>query len=192
MKKILSSLAILLFVFYGNAQEEKKKLFNMSDHIGGYGGVTLSLNKDANLSVIGEGAFLYRNFYLGGFGFGATYADQLSEIDNYSYTLSSGQGGFMLGAYSNTNNFFALFAETKFGFGEAIAKREISTDTYKEYNTFLFSFIPKVGISINPIPLIQIRLDLAYQLTNNFDLNGIENSAINGVMFGLGIYLGYF
>ena len=188
-------LIILLFISANSqcfSQEEKTPFFNMSDHIGGFGGVELTMNNDLKFNVSGEGAFLFRNFYVGGFGGGASYDDQLSSIDNYYYNLSSGMGGFSLGAYSNTHNFLALFVETKFGFGEALARRNLSASIYEEYSHSLFAFIPKIGLSINPIKPMQIRIDAAYQLTNSFDLNGISNEAFEGIVFGIGLYLGYF
>lgn len=192
MKKILLNLAALFILISGIAQEEKSKLFNKSDHYGGFGGVEFMLNKDSKLSVVGEGAYLYKNYYIGGFGYGASYDDALSPEDNHLYELSAGQGGFMLGAYSNTSNVFALFAETKFGFGNVQAQRETSANNFEKYDAFLFSFIPKVGISITPIQILQIRLDVGYQVTNNFDLKGIQNSAVQGYLVGIGVYFGYF
>jgi len=192
MKKILLNLVALFIFICGMAQEEKSKLFNKSDHNGGFGGVEFMLNKDSKLSVVGEGAYLYKNYYIGGFGYGASYDDVLSPEDNNLYELSAGQGGFMFGAYSNTKKLFALFAETKFGFGNVQAQRETSANNFEKYDAFLFSFIPKVGISVTPIPFFQIRLDAGYQFTNNFDLNGIQNSSVQGYLVGIGLYLEYF
>jgi len=193
MKKSILYLLLILCIQTGFSQDNTSvSFFNLSNHVGGFGGFEFTFNKDGKAIIIGEGAFLYRNFYIGGFGNGSIYNDQLSKNDDQIYSLNSGQGGFSLGAYSNTNKKIALFIECKFGFGEAYAKRELSENIYEEYSSFLYTTTPKMGISYNPIKPIQVRLDTAYQFTNKFDLNGISNSAFKGLIIGIGIYLGYF
>ena len=192
MKKTLLSISLILIVILGKAQEEKSGFFNLSDHVGGFGGFSISVNKQNNVSILGEGAFLYRNFYLGGFGFSSENGSYISPTSGLEYNLSSSQGGFMIGAYSNTNKAIALFVEIKMGFGEAYSKTQLYPNIYEEYSHSLQTLIPKIGISYSPIWFMQIRLDAAYQFSNEFNLNEVDQDPFNTPLFGLGLYFGYF
>ena len=124
---LLTSLSIV-------AQEEERKLFKESNGIGGFGGFSFNFSSEGTYSFIGEGAASIKNFYFGGYGYSTDLGKHTSTRTNYNYNLNASEGGLMLGAVSNTDQFFFLFTEVKFGWGNISATRQISENIFEKFD----------------------------------------------------------
>ena len=170
----------------------ENKLFSLSNHWGGFGGVNMQINPAGNFSLSGEGAWIFRNFYLGGFGLSSNYGDLYSSINDANYGAKRSSGGFMIGAFSNNDRLLSLFTEVKIGFGEVLLRREQAPNLFEEFESSINTITPQLGICLTPRDFFQIRLYGGYEHNSQFELIGIGNNELNGAVFGLGIYLGYF
>lgn len=168
------------------------KLFKNSNHVGGYGGVNFMLNPAGNLAFTGEGSFVFKNYYIGGHGGSTSYGSIYSMSADRNFELTRSMGGFMLGATSNASKKIALFVEARLGFGEVLARARLSESIFQEYEANATTFAPTAGICYNPNRYFQLRLYGGYEYTTDFDLVGITNAEMNGAVFGLALYFGYF
>lgn len=190
MKNGMTLIALFLTaVVYGQSEG---KLFQNSNHIGGYGGVNFMVNPDGKLAFSGEGAYMFKNYYIGGHGGSTSYGSFNSTVTTRNYELTRSMGGFMLGATSNSSKKIALFVEVRVGFGEMLARSQLSANTFEEYSSDAITTTPTAGICYNPNRYFQLRLYGGYEYTKAFNLVGIENSETNGAVFGLAVYFGYF
>lgn len=190
MKNGMTLIALFLTALvYGQSEG---KLFQNSNHIGGYGGLNFMVNPASKLAFSGEGAFIYKNYYLGGFGGSTSYGNFTSSETNRVYEFTRDGGGFMVGAVSNSSQKLALFAEVRVGFGEMLARTQLNSSIFEEYEADVVTTTPMAGICYNPNRYVQFRLYGGYEQTNAFNLVGIENPETNGAVFGLAFYFGYF
>lgn len=191
MKK---SFAIIFFLsaLIVVSQENNNPMFQKSNQWGGFGGVSLTINPAGNIAVSGEGAWIFRNYYIGGFGGSSNYGSHVSPSTQRDYCLKRSMGGFMIGAISNSTKTIAIFGEARFGFGEILARTSLAPNVYEEYEQSTTTMTPVVGLAITPSNYAQVRLYAGYEYTTDFDLAGLNNEVTNGVVFGLGLYLGYF
>ena len=185
-------LTIILFSLYlVSFGQEKGKLFQESNHWGGFGGVSFTINPSGNMAIAGEGAWIFKNYYIGGQGLSSNYGFHTSPENSNNYEIKRGMGGLLLGAFSNTNNPFALYTELRIGFGEITAQRAVSSNLFEFYETNATTYTPSVGVCYSPNRYIQIRAYGGYEYTSNFNMVGINNTDINGAIFGFGLYFGY-
>ncbi len=192
MKNLILLLFSLGTVSLAYGQDTKSGLFTMSNTIGGFGGISLNAKHTNTILLHGEGGFRYRNFYIGGFGYGGDLESQYSESQKKDYKMSIGQGGFWLGATSNTSNHWALFSDVKLGFGSLMGRYQISDFVFEEHESFIFTASPQIGISYTNLSLVQIRAFVGYQLSSAVDLDGVLNVDMNSPYVGISVYLGYF
>ncbi len=192
MKKYILSCLLVIYISFGFCQDNETRLFSISDHCGGFGGVSFNLFDGVHLGIMGEGAALIRNFYVGGYGYSSEMGNYTSSLTGKSYKLENSEGGLMFGAISNTNALLALFSEVKIGFGKAVARATLSDNVYEEYQKSIYSVSPKIGVSILPVQFIQIRLYAAYRFSSKMDFNNIIIPAQNAYVFGIGLFLGAF
>lgn len=193
MKYLLSLITFMLLSSpLSHAQEKEQGLFKKDEGMGGFGGFSFNFTSDGSYSFIGEGAARIHNFYIGGYGYSTDLGTQQSSTSNYSYELRSGEGGLMLGAVSNTDQFFSLFTEVKIGWGSISAKRQLGPNVYEEYEEKTQSIIPKIGIGLSPVSFIQVRIYAAYHFSGKIELDGIDSALLNDYNFGIGIYFGSF
>lgn len=185
-------LAMTLGVLAGQDTTTTTKLFSKSDHLGGYGGSSMTFNSDGEFTIAGEGAWIISNFYIGGFGFGSNLGTVISTEFNAEFELNHSAGGLMFGAFSNTENLFALFVETKVAFGELHARNEIEDNLYREYSDDVTTFTPVAGVAIMPWDFVQFRAFGGYQFSTEVDLIDLGTKPLESPVFGIGIYLGTF
>lgn len=174
------------------AQDQSSKLFTKSDHIGGFGGASLTVFNNGEYTIGGEGAWMISNYYIGGFGYGSAVGSYASDQTGPDYDVRHSAGGFMFGAFSNTTNLFALYSEVKVAFGDLTATQQLSENTFEEYSESVTTFTPMVGVSITPWDYMQIRAFGGYQFATDVDLLGIGNEPLQRPVFGIGIYIGAF
>jgi len=175
-----------------NGQEKKISLFQKSTTNGGFGGISINVTSHGKLFVSGEGAAIISNYYFGGFGYGANFGDFHSSNSDIMYEINQAEGGFLIGAISNSDHIFALFSELRFGFGEVVAKSQIDTNIFEIYDDNTFSITPKIGLIVSPLSYVQLRAFAGYQWFNDVDLNGINEGDLNGFRWGFSVYFGYF
>lgn len=191
MKTTITTTLVLLFAI-AVAQTEKPSLFEKSNHIGGFGGLSINLSEGGNYHLSGEGAWMISNFYFGGFGYSTDLGKEYATLKENQFDLVHSTGGLLVGAFSNTSNPFSIFTEAKFGFGELMARRETAPNHFEEYTDETFTVIPIIGIAFRPSDYIQLRLYGGYQFSSNVDLAGIKKDKIEGALFGIGIFFGSF
>ena len=175
-----------------NGQEKKSSLFQKSTTNGGFGGISINVNNYGKLFISGEGAAIISNYYFGGYGYGANFGDFHSPNSTTVYEISQAEGGFLIGAISNSDHIFSLFSELRFGFGEVVAKSQIDTHIFELFDDNTFSITPKIGIIVSPLSYVQLRAFAGYQWFNDVDLNGINQDVLNGFRWGFSVYFGYF
>ena len=173
-------------------QDNENQWFESSKSYGGFGGVTLNYGLNQNVFIGGEGAFRIKNYYFGGFGHGTDIGTVSSVIAGKSFDVQFGEGGVLLGAISNTNSKWALMTDVKIGFGELVARAQLSDNIFEEYESTTISVSPRVGITFSPIEIIQIKLFAGYSFFNNTELTEIASVPLENPQFGLSLYLGYF
>lgn len=190
--KYIISFCVLLMAHSAVAQESEAKLFSKSKHIGGYGGSTFTLYDGGESNFTGEGAWIVSNFYFGGFGYGSKMDASFSLAQNEDYDLFVSAGGFLVGAYSNTENMFALFSELKVGFGDIQARRKLDENVYEEYSDDITTFTPMAGLAFTPIQFVQMRLYAGYQFSSDFELLDFDKGLLENPFVGVSLFVGAF
>jgi len=191
MKTILTSILVTITLMT-TAQDEKKSLFEKSNHIGGFGGSSLIINEDGEYIIGGEGAWIFSNFYFGGFGYGKDLGNYYSNEQDKNYDVTHSAGGLLIGAFSNTTNRFALYTETRIAFGDIVARLETAPNNFEEFSDNTLNITPIAGLTLTPTDFIQFRVFGGYQFASKVDLAGIGNDPIQGAVFGFGIFFGAF
>ena len=191
MKTILTTTLALLFCLAA-AQNEKSPLFQSSDHVGGFGGLSFQMDADGHYQIGGEGAWIIGNFYFGGFGFGKDFGSQHSPTLDRKFEVTQSTGGILLGAFSNTQKPFSLYTETRIAFGDVLARRQNSPNNYEEYSDETFQISPYVGLTYRPSNYIQVRFFAGYQFGSEIDIAGIDQNLLDGAVYGIGIFFGAF
>ncbi len=190
--KYLFTICLAMTFGFLLGQDAETKLFAKSEHIGGYGGSSMTFNADGEFTMSGEGAWIISNFYVGGFGFGSNLGTAMSQEANAEFELRHSAGGFMIGAFSNTENVFALFAETKVAFGDLSARNEVGDNLFREYEDDVTTITPIAGVAITPWDFVQFRVYGGYQFSTEVDLIDLDSKALESPVLGFGIYLGTF
>lgn len=191
MKTLLTA-ALFLFIQLSFSQENQSKLFQKSKHIGGFGGSSIILNSDGEFTIGGEGAWIFGNFYFGGFGYGNDMGEFYSPERDKNYEINHSAGGFLVGALSNTTNKLALYTETRIAFGDIVARLETAPNNFEEFTDNTLNITPIAGLAVTPTNFLQIRLFGGYQFASKVNLIGIGNGPIEGAVFGIGIFFGAF
>lgn len=189
---VLLFACLLMLVCEASAQKKELKLFKKSNGIGGFGGFSFNINTLGNSNLTGEGAAGFGNFYFGGYGFSSDLGKYHSTTNNYNYHLRSGEGGLMIGAVSNTDQFFSIFTEVKFGWGSILASRQIGPNIYEEFEGKLQSITPKIGFGIMPISFVQLRIYASYYHAVTREIGVVNTDFITDYNFGIGLYFGSF
>ncbi len=192
MKHRIILFALLMIAMPVKATDPEKRLFQRSDHSGGFGGITLSVHDGGSLVTGGEGAAIIGNFYIGGFGYGAGLGDHYSESGEKDFDVHSSVGGIMAGYFSNPAANISLCFETKIGFGEATARASLGNNIYEEYEASLIQLNPNIGVVIKPLDFLRIKIFGGYNYTGDVGLTDISNNVFNGVTFGGSIHFGKF
>lgn len=194
MKKIKAFLSAVLLTVVATsfAQNQEFKLFKKSDDFGGFGGFSFNLYNADKLFLSGEGAGLFRNLYVGGYGYGAEMGTFTSPIDGIAYNLKHSSGGTMIGAFSNTDQIFALFCEVRMGFDRFKAEAELEDNTFMKFSESTYAVLPSIGAVVRPLSFMQLRVYAGYTFSGNVELNGITEAPYNASIFGIGLSFGGF
>jgi len=178
----------LLFTSFG--KESKQKLFNTNKSYGGFGGFTMNIHNNDAFEISGEGAALIHNFYIGGFGYQAKLGTYQSKTQEKEYEVTSSVGGFMMGYFSNPEAVVGMFIETKFGFGSTTARSGITTNIFEEIEQSVFVFNPNLGVTIQPLPFILIKVYIGYQHSDTKFYENLDGDPLKGMSFGIGFSFG--
>lgn len=195
MKKIKTILAAFLLLAGANTmaqtETESFKLFQKENSFGGFGGFSFNAYNGSKLYMSGEGAGLFNNFYIGGYGYGTDIGSFASAVDGLSYDVRHSSGGIMLGAFSNTKEIFALYGEVKLGYDHFSAETELTDNTFKEFGTSTYAIYPSLGFAFRPTSFFQLRLYGGYTFSGDVELNGID-APFNAPIAGIGLTFGSF
>jgi hypothetical protein len=194
MKQFSVLLFTILLTNIGVAFEKDTtfQVFEKSNTYSGFGGVTFNMFAGNHVLIGGEGAAIFGNFYLGGFGYGGSLGKYTYPFGAYSQELTKQSGGIVVGALSNTKAILSLYTDLKLSWDHYVWHEDgVGTDsTSIEYSGF--SFLPTIGVAIRPTNFLQLKLGYGYNFSSLTDDGGLENVPYNAGQFTFGLTFGGF
>lgn len=186
MKSLLMALGLMLASTLAYSQEQT--LFNDFDVTGAFGGPFIELgriNGQTGQATGGGGALQLDNFFLGGYGLRADYADYRSGGTDYRLRL--GHGGFWLGATTPAHRLLHFYTDLKLGWGRA----RIDGDGPAEQSDRVFVLTPQAGFEINVFEWFKLAFTGGYRYVSGVtQLEGLDrqdfSSPVGFVTFRFG------
>ena len=189
MKKVIF-VAFIALSFQLSAQHQT--LFQDLKIVGAFGGPFVeisSINGQTGADVGGGGALILNNFFIGGYGQGADFAD--FEIpdgeDAGQYNLRLGHGGFWLGYTPWNDKVFHLYSSAKLGWGKASLRQD--KDNYLSDRVFVAT--PEIGFEVNVTQFLKVGFSGGYRFVSGVEkLPGLDtedfNSPVGSITFRFG------
>ena len=175
MKKVMI-LAVLLLTLHGLRAQET--LFDDLDVLGAFGGPFIEIGSVAGqtfATVGGGGALIMDNFYLGGYGQGAEFAqvEIMEEFGLENYDVKFGHGGLWLGYATNQLKVLHFFSSFKIGWGKARLRQDGDT----VHSDRIFALTPEVGLELNLTKFFKLAFTGGYRYVDGANrLPSLDNS----------------
>lgn len=155
---------LILFPFSLWGQEQQT-LFDEARVVGGFGGPIMefsTINGETGVAAGGGGAVIVNDFFIGGFGMGGAFAEQL--VDSILYDVSYGYGGLWLGYTPQAHKLFHSFVSLKIAWGgTALTEDHQDFDYDDAHSDDFFTLIPEVGAEVNVFRWFRIAGTLGYR-----------------------------
>lgn len=179
MKKIyiLFILALSVGSLYGQSKTET--LFSKENSYGGFGG-PLVVFSNINGTIVGDvgggGALSVNDFFVGGYGLGNEGAQV--EVDDQTYDIDFGHGGFWMGYTYKKHKLIHLYTSFRIGWG----KTELRQNGEKFYSDNMLSLAPEVGFELNATNWFKVGFSGGYRNISGLDnLPGLSNDDFSSV-----------
>lgn len=211
MKKNVLILVLLMAgsaVFAQAVQDENNNsaqiqtLFGDSISYGGYGALMFNYSKidkgDAFLFGMRGAWLIDHKLAIGLSGYG--FINDMHWDSNYpdkDQFLTGGYGGLLLEPVLFANKPVHLAFPILIGGGGAVVVDETLWDDdyddwYPEYVDVFFVFEPGVELELNVVPAMRVAFAVTYRLTEDMELGGLDENALNGLNFGVAFKFGNF
>lgn len=195
MKSIFFALGFMVFTVSAFGQDET--LLNLSDNIsvGGFGGPMFgigSINGNSAISGGGGGGIVLNDFFIGGFGGGASVDGiDIGEVSIDNYDVSMGYGGLWLGYSFLDNKVVHPYASLKLAAGGTEASHSNLETMVDEQSFWLIE--PEAGIEVNITSWMKLCLTAGYRGVSGIDEDALlNNSDFSGFTGGLTARFGFF
>lgn len=189
MKKLSIIVFTLLTSTFLFAQSET--LFS-NVRISGFGGPSFAvsqLNDQSTIFAGGGGGLIIGDFFIGGFGEGATLNN--TTINNDPYDLELGYGGLWLGYSVFSRKAIHPFVSVKLASGTVDASSSINDRTTNSNNIQVI--VPEVGIEFNFTAWMRLVTQVGYREIGGLgDNNLIQKNQAAGLTGGLTLRFGFF
>lgn len=193
LKHLITGLMCYLMVTLLPAQEQT--LFSGASRVGGFGGPIFefgSIQKQSGTSTGGGGGVIVNDFFFGGFGMGADYAD-LSLPDG-RYQMDMGYGGLWLGYVPLGDRVIHPYATFRIGWGSVSLNRRGNFPDLFESTDQIFVLAPEGGLEINVFRWFRIAGTVGYRWVDgvNEELAGLTENDFRSINGGLTLRFGGF
>ena len=197
MKNALLPLFFLAgLAFSPSAQAQKEETLAGSARVkGGFGAPFFTFSQaddNAGFGGGGGGAFIINDFFIGGFGEGASFGNR--RYNNRNYDLSLGYGGFWLGYTYPSHKLIHLYSSLKIGWGNASQLRA-DDDPFDgdQINDHIFALHPELGAEINLVHWFRLGFTAGFRLVGGVgSLPTVRSGDFNSPTLGITLRFGKF
>ncbi|TNE65444.1 MAG: hypothetical protein EP344_03055 [Bacteroidetes bacterium] len=175
--------------------QKEQTLANSNKTKGGFGGPFFLFSQadgKAGGGAGGGGGFIIDDFFIGGFGQGEAFGQR--RVNNRSYDVTLGGGGFWLGYAYPSYKVLHLYSTLKLGWGSAaLRRRDDDPFDNDDITDQIFMVIPEVGAEINLIHWFRLGLTAGYRVVGGLhDLPGFASQDFNSPVLAVTLRFGGF
>lgn len=195
MKNILFLIGLLMGIAQAASAQKEETIGRHMRLTGGFGALQLNFSRAGNDPGTGlglQGAFVFRDVFLGLYFQGDRFGDR--RLNNKNYNLGLGSSGLLLGYVYPSYKAVHVFATLKLGGGAAVLTRK-DNDPFDgdDIRDGIRLITPALGVELNILHWMRLAGTLGYRWVSGVDhLSGVGSRDFNNMVVGITLRVGSF